>query len=421
MELMIRTGEIIKEILQTKKNYFELVTQVEKKEKIDEKTKSQMIQLIGSFLRNYYFIRHIERFVFESKDINVVIQTGLYFVNNAYVNVLTKEEADNQYNAYLKSVKKDLSPYQKRVLDDICKQKKAYYFTDLNKGSIRYFSVKLNLPEWFIKMMIKHYGKDVGIKTCREISRMPKQFAIVNPFKLLNGDVKTKIDKDFSLVRDNIYVYNNKVSLRKNPLIKDKSLFQIQYGYINMIEQFEDLKHSNVTIFLGDKNNIYFPLLAKYAVNGNNVSIVTKHLYENYDLLTKIKEYKIKNTYFYEASEDGLDPYLNKKQDLILYFPNSSEIENFRIEPDYSIFFEQNSLDILIKEELEGLESIAKHLTDTGTIVYSVRTLGKKETSGIVEQFIQLHPEFELVNEKQFFPYEEENSIIYYAILRKKA
>ena len=94
---------------------------------------------------------------------------------------------------------------------------------------------------------------------------------------------------------------------------------------------------------------------------------------------------------------------------------------NLRIEPDYSIFFEQNSLDIFIKEELAGLENVIKHLNDKATLVYCVRTLGKKETSLLIEEFLKAHPEFELVKEKQFFPYEEENSILYYAILRKKA
>ncbi len=421
MELMFKTGEIIKEILQDRKNYFELVTKTEKQENWEPKVKGQIIQLIGSFLRNFYFIKHIEKFVFDTKDINVVIQVGLYFVNNAYANVISKAEADAHLNEYLKSIKKDISENQRRVLNDICNQKKQYMFLDLKRGSTAYFSVKYNLPSWFILMMIKHYGKDVGIKTCREISRMPKQYAILNSFKLSNGDVKTLIDKEFTLVKDNLYLYNNKVSLRKNPLIKDKTLFQIQIGYLKLIQELEDLKHSNVSIYLGNKNNVYFPLLSKFATEGNHISIITKHLYENYDLLTKIKEYKIKNTHFYEGNEDGLDPFLSKKQDLFLYFPNSSEFENLRIEPDYSIFFEQNSLDIFIKEELAGLENVIKHLNDKATLVYCVRTLGKKETSLLIEEFLKAHPEFELVKEKQFFPYEEENSILYYAILRKKA
>ena len=65
MELMFKTGEIIKEILQDRKNYFELVTKTEKQENWEPKVKGQIIQLIGSFLRNFYFIKHIEKFVFE--------------------------------------------------------------------------------------------------------------------------------------------------------------------------------------------------------------------------------------------------------------------------------------------------------------------------------------------------------------------
>ena len=146
MELMFKTGEIIKEILQDKKNYFELVTKTEKQENWEPKVKGQIIQLIGSFLRNFYFIKHIEKFVFDTKDINVVIQVGLYFVNNAYANVISKAEADAHLNEYLKSIKKDISENQRRVLNDICNQKKQYMFLDLKRGSTAYFSVKYNLP-----------------------------------------------------------------------------------------------------------------------------------------------------------------------------------------------------------------------------------------------------------------------------------
>lgn len=421
MELLEKTALVLKEILTTKKNYFDLISQEEKKGQITTEEKGKMIQLVGSFLRNYHFIRQTARFVFYPSDIDTDIRTGIYYVNNAYVKAVAECEALDFLVNYFHSLKKVITDDQKIILNAICREKKKYEFDQLARGSFKYFSVKFNLPEWFIKMMNKHYGKDAGLRTCREISRMPNQYACLNTFKELTSEEKDLLAKDFTKVNEQFYLFNDKVSLRKHKLIKSKVLFPLELAFSNLFEVLPEEKHAQIAIYLGNKNNVYFPLAAKYAKDGNNLSIITKHLYENYDLLTKIKEYKIKNTHFYESEEDGLEPRLSKKQDLFIYFPSSSEIENFRIEPDYSIFFEQSSLDILIKEEKQGLENVSKYINDGGTLVYCVKTLGKKETSTLIEEFLAEHADFELIEEKQFFPFEEENSILYYAVLRKKA
>lgn len=420
MEIIERTSLIIKELLKDHKNYFELITGYEKKEGFSAQDKTKMIQLVGAFLRNYYFISCIEKFVFDSKNIDVLIRVGLYYVNNAYVKAVSEEEAYESLNKFLNSIGKDLSSIQTTVLNDICKQKRQYYFSNLTKGSFKYFSVKFNLPEWFIKMMVKHYGKDVGLQTCREISKMPNQYAIINQFKVLSDEANKHLS-DFKDLGDGVYEYNEKVSLRKNYLIKEKYFFQIQLGFADFLKQLPALDHSELTIYLGSKNNMYFSLLGKYAKDGNNISIITKHLYENYDLLTKIKEYRIKGVHFYEAEESGLDPLISKPQDLLVYSPKSSELEKLRIEPDYSLFFDVNSLDSIIENELKGLENVSKFVKEDGLLIYYVKTLGKKETSQLIEEFLNKHPEFELTNEKQYFPYERENSVLYYACLRKKA
>ena len=57
--------------------------------------------------------------------------------------------------------------------------------------------------------------------------------------------------------------------------------------------------------------------------------------------------------------------------------------------------------------------------SDGGYLVYCVDTLGLKETNKLVANFLENHAEFELIKEKQYLP-NENNSIFYYAILRKK-
>ena len=74
---------------------------------------------------------------------------------------------------------------------------------------------------------------------------------------------------------------------------------------------------------------------------------------------------------------------------------------------------------IFINNEEKSIDNCSKFVADNGLLVYCVDTLGLKETTNIVAKFLENHAEFELIKEKQYLP-AENNSIFYYAILRKK-
>ena len=87
--------------------------------------------------------------------------------------------------------------------------------------------------------------------------------------------------------------------------------------------------------------------------------------------------------------------------------------------PDYFIHFEQSSLDGLIQEQTKALEDCSAFVEDDGYLVYTVPTISEKETHGIVNKFLENHPEFVFVCDKQIFPFTEYDSTMYYAVLRK--
>ena len=49
-----------------------------------------------------------------------------------------------------------------------------------------------------------------------------------------------------------------------------------------------------------------------------------------------------------------------------------------------------------------------------------VDTLNKKESVGVVTEFLNTHKDFKLVKWHQKFPHEEEDTTLFYAILEKK-
>ena len=412
----------LKEAINEKKDYFEIFSKYAKENSLTEKDRTHCLILINSFFRNYFFINETTNFLFgdKSKE-DLIYPVGLYFVNNGLVKVLPEEETLNYLKDVLlaNNINLDVEDNVLLALNHICYEKRKFEFPKLKRGSLKFFSVKFNLPEWFIKMMIKHYGKEDGIKVCREFSKNPKQFAMVNTFKApIPGS--EELTKNFKEIKTGVYEYIGKGPFKRNALIKDRNLINVQLAYTDLLDKLPSLTRRNYSIYLGIKSFFYMTLLSKYYKDYNYATIITKELKENYELLSLKKNYGIKSLFFSEANSDSLKAIISKKQDLFIVFPKSSEFEKARTNPDYFITFNQDNLDSLINNELSDLENVLEFLEEKATLVYCVRTLGNKETTEIIAKFLEKHPEFELIEEKQYLPSMEENSLLYYAILRKK-
>lgn len=418
--------DTLKEVLQNRSDYFEVANKVGKTLQATEEERMKSLILVAAFFRHYYFIRELNSFIFFNENeqkIDLQIATGLYFVNNAYVKVVSEEAAltalkevgaENEVTFLEKEDNRLLA------LNHIVFEKRKFAFPKIKVPSQRFFSVKFNLPEWFIRMVVKHYGKTEGLNICREISHSQKQYFVQNGFKPASPDPKGELE-GFQNVKENVYVYSGKAPYKKNFYVTNKNLINVQLGFLDLLEKLPKITNGTYTLYLGFKTYAYMPIIHKYFKDNNNATIITKEMKENYELLSLKKTYKLKNVYYNEAKTDSLESLISKKQDLVMLFASSSEFEKFRTSPDYQIIFDQSKLDGYIASELQDLENVAPYVADKGTLVYLVRTLGHKETDEIIATFLEKHEDFELVEEKQYLPYQAENSLFYYAILKKKA
>ena len=59
-------------------------------------------------------------------------------------------------------------------------------------------------------------------------------------------------------------------------------------------------------------------------------------------------------------------------------------------------------------------------LNEGSKLVYIVNTLNKKESRGTISNFLKEHPNYEIIEEKQYFPFDEYDTALYYCILLKK-
>ena len=65
------------------------------------------------------------------------------------------------------------------------------------------------------------------------------------------------------------------------------------------------------------------------------------------------------------------------------------------------------------------LEEGSKYVNDNGLLVYAIETANNKEGSLLISEFLDLHNDFKLVEQRQTLQFDRRDTSFYFAILRK--
>jgi len=407
--------EILKDVCDNKKEFSTAIK--DKKLNVKPNDRKSIISICGIVLRNYYLVKYFSNEVLKFNDNDLILANGIFFGVAGFKKVDNIDSVYKWYEEFLKTKGVEYTDNIKKELEDLVKYKKGYKFKNLNKGSLQYFSIYSNLPIWFLNMINKQYNRETMFKVARECSKMPKQYGYKISFMNIENDLNNEISQ-FNKIDNNLLNYIPEKSLKSLQLVHQNIIFPIQYAEIVLKNKLLNLENKEITLYLAGKNNGYVPLIDKYFDN-NKLHIFYKDEKKYLSPLSKIKKNNEKAFDTYKANEDSLEAYLSLKQDLIVYFADSSYLDNFRRLPDYGIVFNQSNIDEYIKSQEKGLEELDKELDVGGCLVYAVPTLNIKETVVQIYKFLEKHKNYHEEYSEMFFPFEKDNSTYYFAILRK--
>lgn len=407
--------EILKDVCDNKKEFSTAIK--DKKLNVKPNDRKSIISICGIVLRNYYLVKYFSNEVLKFNDNDLILANGIFFGVAGFKKVDNVDSVYKWYEEFLKTKGVEYTDNIKKELEDLVKYKKGYKFKNLNKGSLQYFSIYSNLPIWFLNMINKQYNRETMFKVARECSKMPKQYGYKISFMNIENDLNNEISQ-FNKIDNNLLNYIPEKSLKSLQLVHQNIIFPIQYAEIVLKNKLLNLENKEITLYLAGKNNGYVPLIDKYFDN-NKLHIFYKDEKKYLSPLSKIKKNNEKAFDTYKANEDSLEAYLSLKQDLIVYFADSSYLDNFRRLPDYGIVFNQSNIDEYIKSQEKGLEELDKELDVGGCLVYAVPTLNIKETVVQIYKFLEKHKNYHEEYSEMFFPFEKDNSTYYFAILRK--
>lgn len=366
---------IVKDILSSKRTILSVMKEYFNINLREGVYKNNVENIVNHFFKNYYLYLNLVHENLNKVNNALIAGVGISLSANK-LKIISTEDCVNYLTNFLKNNKEEINKDLINSFED------NYHFKNIKMGSIDYLSIKLNLPVWFIRLIIKQRSNE-------------EAKAILNSFR------GKKVIKEASYLFDEERKY------------RDYSF------YDNLFNNFVKYNNQYVTLFIGNTSDFYLNFLNKYYEKENIISIACKSMFNNKDLFKDTVSKKLNNVYVYECNESQLIARLDNKQDVLFYLPETSNMNLFYNNKDYLVNFDTTILDNLVADEMIGLDNLKDYIDVNGTLIYLSSTLNKKENEFVVKDFLNKNKDFILVEERNILPSKEENVLGYYAVLRK--
>lgn len=291
---------------------------------------------------------------------------------------------------------------------------------ELKPNTPEYLELKFNTPLWLIKMWIKHFGFSSTLKILMTNNRQVVQACRVNTLKISTDDLIKQYPVFHRGPVENTVVFDGRGPLKKHPAFQQQLVFTQRFAITEVMNQINfDNVHGELLIVETRPQALYLevPLVTEGRLKLN---VATNSIERKQAMNKALQDFEIKNVRVFESTPEQLISHVSQPQDMVLVVPQCSKFDLIRSLPDFFAQFHQDQLDALIHEQMQSLVSASQFVEDGGLLFYGVNTLNQKEGAWLIKDFVHRHTDFQLVFEKQFFPYEKWNTALYVAALRKR-
>ena len=382
-----------------------------KKNNVDSLTKSNVAALVGCELRHHYIFDNLIHRFFEDAEFEKTVYLRFALANGLFLKRFPEKDI-------IALAESDLDKETIYKLYDFVKSTNEIIPNELDKASPEYLSLRYNTPAWVIRMWQKQYGKGCVFKTLKVNYRQSIPSIRVNEKNIDVDDFLAK-HPDFSKAPvDNMIIYQGRGSPKGLPEFESGDLYFMKMATKYILDSLDLDILKGIAIYSEVPNNIYLDLLTRFGIDTKADIVInnTSCYFETKRNLEKIKEHHI---FLYEAEYTSLLTCLSKKVHTMICLPKSTTFDLLRSTPDYFLRIKQEKLDEIILNETNVLLECSKYVENGGELVYMVPTLSRKESDSVIAKFLVDNKDFELVEERQFFPFEVYDSCLYSARLKK--
>ncbi len=384
----------------------------EKKKIIDPSFRSGIYSLSGCVLRHYYIFERIVKKEYEGIEDNNALLMSLLLANNLFTKTCENDEL-------LKYIKHECELDGGLLLEKYSDSSKLIP-EEVKPETDEFYHLRYNLPLWLVRMWRKNCGPILSKRLYRGLSSKDLNSLRIDNNKISDTDFINKYS-DFKLLESGGIAYNRQIkNIKQCEPVKNGDALLCHGGYKYLLDQVDVDFLRGVAIYGGCSNDL---LKEMYASRGTNLKLEylcgnQKHFFE---VREDIKDLGLMDLHVYECAYNAIETCISKPVHAFFLFPENSFFQGLVDNPDYFLRIKQEDLDAYIQIQKALLNESAPHVEEDGYLIYALPTVCKNETKRVIHNFLSEHSEFSLVEEKQLFPFDKYQTMLYFSILRKEA
>ena len=381
------------------------------KNSIIREERRNLTNIIGCSLRHFYIFNSIINRTGKSFSDEQKVALFLYLTNRLFVPLISYKDIEELLSKY------EISKEDINNINELSKEKNKLIPQNVANDSIEYLHYRFNVPLWVLKMWIKHF-KGYTYKIVRSINIPANHYLIRNGNLIKDSDLENQKDIVPSSF-DGLYRYEGKVGPMRHPLIRSGKMVLITPAEYYLYSKLDLDILRKVAVYSEVSNNMPLQLEALLSKK-YNMDIIAGSSEAYYQSKKEIAQRSLNKVNIYQTGHSSIITCLSEKVHTFFVLPNNTNFAELRKSPDYFNRIKQDQLDDILANQKLALHDASEFVEDGGQLIYAVNTMNKKETVQITDDFLRNHPDFTLVEQKQFLPFDKYDSTYYFAIFTKE-
>lgn len=326
---------------------------------------------------------------------------------------------------------RNLKGFVNGVLRSISRDLDKVVYPDESKEPYKAWSVRYSIPEWMLKQWAKDYGMEKAKTIAAAFKQEGKTTIRTNLLKTTPEQLKQ------ALIQQKITVEPVEVPFISDDITLDYAMHILDYDYLHAIPEFsegmfyvQDVSSMLVTQTAEPKAGDYVIDVCA-APGGKSLHMAEMMQGSGMVEARDITDYKVglmeeniarcgmANIRAIQWDARILDEESVEKADIVIADLPCSGLGVLRKKTDIRYRMTEEKERSLVELQKEILSVVHRYVKPQGTLMFSTCTIDKMENEDNTAWFLEQHPEFSLVFERQIFPDEGNGDGFYIAKFKR--
>ena len=405
--------DILQKIIIEKVPFSLALKQAFKHNDVAKEERPTISAVVGCSLRHYIVMERLFKEVYPNLETEGMIAMFVAFSNAMFIKKLNQDECNAVAQTFLKA---DELPFEQFLAPYL--EGKKLVPTEVEVGSFEFLSYRYNTPISVIKMWNKQFGQVTTSRILKANSKPAPVVLRINNNKISDDDFFAKYPEFEKGEVAGIALYIGEGKIKDTEAYEKQLATILTPAYKEALDEGDADLLRGLAIYTEYPNDLVYELASRFD-SINNVEFIAGTYSAFINTKNTLNKTAINGINVYEAGASSIVTCISKPVHTFLVMPDSSRLNLLQVLPDYFLRFDIEKLDELLANQAKCLNEAALQIEEGGYLLYLVDTISKKETVGIVNDFLKDHPDFTLVRDKMYFPYKKYGGSYYFAVLKK--